>query len=175
MEYFRLTTSKHLVNPIRIEGLDPDYYKINCSKEDYGKLPEGIVSFYQYVDDIEFPGVILRPTLMVNGEVKDVLQIYDGNLTGKSVKVFASDREIHIAPTYWVMQYEEVDCLDESVVHNSNGTVEELIIRGNALSNRDVFKVKGTLENFVIISLAVVESLLRRKIYGVGFEKVKVV
>lgn len=175
MEYYRLNISNEVINPIQIEGLDPNYYKNNYSIEDYEKLPEGLVAFYEYTEDMEFPAVVTKPTLLVNTELRDVLQIYKVDYIGKSVKVFAKDRKVLIAPTYWAINYEELECLSEQVEWNSNGTVKKLILKRNAISDKHIFKVKGTLENFIIVSMAVAESILRRKIYGVGFEKVEVI
>ena len=55
-----------------------------------------------------------------------------------------------------------------------NGTLKELILERKFINDEDVFKVKGTLENFIIVSLPVVESILRRKMYGVAFREVRV-
>lgn len=175
MEYYRLILSDSVKGSIPLTALDPASYKVNLSKKEFEQLPEGIVTFYKYHSGIEMTDILMSPTMLVSPQLKKVLQMYNKEIEAKSVKVFPVQKEINLSPEYWVLHIPELDCLNrEAVKINPNGTVQELILNRNDIGEADVFKVKGTLENFVIVSLAVVESILRRKMYGVGFREVKV-
>ena len=175
MDYYRLILSDSIKNKLLLTALDTKCYKSNISDEEFEKLPEGIVTFYKYQSDIEITDILMEPSLMVSPKLKKVLQMYNNEIEAKSVKAFPVQKEINLSPEYWVLHIPELDCLNrEAVKINPNGTVQELILNRNDIGEADVFKVKGTLENFVIVSLAVVESILRRKMYGVGFREVKV-
>ncbi|MCI7791970.1 MAG: hypothetical protein MR531_14550 [Lachnospiraceae bacterium] len=173
MEYYRMKMNDVITNYIKIERLDTSVYKQNCSPEEFEKLPKGIVAYYHDTRGIEIPDVLQYPLLLVKENVKDILHIYDEQIKGKPIKVFAYEQEVSTAPTYWLLNYEEVDCLSEKVVVNPNGELRELILNKRKIQNKDVFRVKGTHGNYIVVSLAVVESMLRRQVYGVGFEKVK--
>ena len=173
MEYYRMKMNDVITNYINIERLDTTVYKQNCSPEEFEKLPKGIVTYYHDTRGLEIPDVLQRPLLLVKENVKDILQMYDEHIKGKPIKVFASEREIEVAPTYWLLNYEEVDCLSKDVTVYPNGELKEIILDKSKIQNRDVFRVKGTQENIIIVSLAVAESMLRRQVYGVDFERVK--
>ncbi len=174
MEYFRVHLAKHVKKAIKIETLDPSYYKINCCPKDFERIPSGIVAYYKYQDDVEIPDIVEYPTLMVTGRLKKIFMLYEPDMERKSVKVFPYDRNINVSPEYWVLNYPEVECLADYVKVNPNGTVQELILRRSEIGDAEVFKVAGTLENFIIVSNSVMESILRRQCYGIWFEKVRV-
>lgn len=174
MKYYRLTISEFVRTRIQVPGLISDTYKPNISAEEFEKVPKGIVAYYHYSDEVEVTDLLTEPTLMVSSALKKVLFLYNEAIEAKSVKLFAVEDEIDIAPEYWILNVPDVDCLSDEVKFQPNGTAEKLILKRNAIGKEDVFKVRGTLENFIIISTAVVESILRRKLYGIGFEEVEV-
>ena len=55
-----------------------------------------------------------------------------------------------------------------------NGALKEVILDQHKIKGRDIFRIKGIIENKTIISLAVAESIMRRNPYGVGLERVQV-
>lgn len=175
MEYYRLILSASVKHKLPLTGLDKNIYKTNLSDEEFEKVPKGSVTFYKYTPDIEITDILMEPTFMVSPALKKVLQMYNEEIKAKSVKVFPVQEDINVSPEYWVLKIPELDCLcQEEVKRNPNGTVQELVLNRNDIGETDVFKVSGTLENFVIVSLAVVESILRRKMYGVAFREVQV-
>ena len=68
-----------------------------------------------------------------------------------------------------------VDCLHESAEKYDNGMLKELVLDKRKLEGFHIFRVAGLLEYKVIITLPVAESLLRRRLYGIGLRKVKVI
>ena len=174
MKFYRLTLSDHVKMAIKAPGLPYDMYLPNISQELFETMPAGIVAYYRYSDDMEVPDILMEPTLMVSPELKAVLSLYNPEIKAKSVKMFAVEEEISLAPEYWVLCIPELFCLSDEVEILPNGSVEKLILQRNAIGKEDVFKVAGTLENYVIVSTPVVESILRRKLYGVGFQEVEV-
>ncbi len=174
MKFYRLTLSDHVKMPIKAPGLPSDMYLPNITQEGFQAMPEGIVAYYRYSDDVEVPDILMEPTMMVSKDLRSVLSLYNPEIKAKSVKMFAVEEEISLAPEYWVLSIPEVYCLSDEVEVLPNGAVEKLILQRNAIGKEDVFKVEGTLENYVIVSTPVVESILRRKLYGVGFQEVEV-
>ncbi len=174
MEYFRIRLANHVWKAISVESLDENYYKVNCHAEDFKRLPNGMVAYYKYTDDVEIPDIIERPTLMVTNKLMKIFLMYEADMERKSVKVFPYDRDINVSPEYWVLKYKEVQCLADYVKILPNGAIEELILRRSEIGKNEIFKVADTLENYIIVSNSVMESILRRQCYGVHFEKVRV-
>ncbi len=175
MKYYRMTISEFVKSSIHAPRIPADAYKHNMSSEDFQVLPEGFVAYYLYTDDIEITDILMEPTMMVSPKLKKVLTLYNDKIEGKSIKIFPTDENNNLSPEYWVLNIPEIQCLSDKVVFQPNGTIEKLILNRNDIGLNDVFKIQGTLESFVIVSTAVVESILRRKLYGVGFQEVEVV
>ena len=174
MKYYRLTISEYVKTKVVPLGLPTVMCKSNVSKEDFQRMPEGLVVYYYYKDGVEITDILTEPTMMVSPSLKKIIALYNPDINSKSVKLFAMEDEISIAPEYWVLDLPELDCLSDEVKVLPNGTLEKLILRRSAIGQEDIFKVSGTLESYVIVSTAVVESILRRKLYGVGFQEVEV-
>lgn len=64
--------------------------------------------------------------------------------------------------------------MHSDTVKYPNGELQELILDKRKVRGRDIFRVRGMMENKVVVSLAVAESILRRKPYGVSIKKVSV-
>ena len=53
--------------------------------------------------------------------------------------------------------------------------LKELVWDKKKIKGLDIFRVAGLLEYKVIVSLPVTESLLRRRLYGIGLQRIKVI
>ena len=73
------------------------------------------------------------------------------------------------------LPFEMIECLHESSKKYTNGTIEELVLERKKIGEKQIFRVTPLLEYKVIISLPVAESLLRRRFYGIGLKRVKVI
>lgn len=175
MEYFRLITSNCMKEPIRAEGLDTGYYKPNITREEFANIPKAMVSYYDYKAELEFPDYIASPVPLFSTKLRNVLQIYDEEILYKPIRFFANQLEVKKSLLYWFLYLRQLDCLHETCEKNPNGSIREVILDRHKIMEQDIFRIQGILENKVIVSLPAAESILRRKLYGIGFEKVKVI
>lgn len=176
MEYFLLRQSKELVNPIKVLGTDPDRYVPAMSHQDFKALEKVSVAYVKYEPGQEIPDILSHPTYMVSDEIRKVLHMYDERISFKAVQVFPDRKEYikEAAKVYWVYDCVMEDCLHPDTVVLPNGELEQIILDRRRVRGRDIFRVKGTLENRLLLSLAVAESILRRNLYGIGLEKVEI-
>lgn len=175
MEYYRLIVNGNMRNPLNVIGLDTNYYKANITKEEFEKVPKGLVTYYDYSVDLELPDYCSKPVVLFSDNLKNTLQIYENDLQGKPIQFFAKQRDINKTFSYWFLWIEQIECLHASCEWNPNGSLKEIILDQSKICQKDVFRIKGIKEDRVIVTLPVVESILRRHMYGIGFEKVKVI
>lgn len=90
----------------------------------------------------------------------------------KSVQVFANDPEIDVSPLYWSPMLKSVDCMDQETTFYSNGMLENLVVRLRSVQAHQIFQVAGPVENVILVSLPVAESMLRR--FTTGYDLVPV-
>lgn len=175
MEYFLLTQSKKVINPIKVVGPNVVGYYPEMTHKQFRELDSLIVAYAQYDRMQEIPDILAHPTYMISDEIKKVFAMYDENISFKAIQVFPDKPEFikEAAKTYWVYDCVMEECLHESSVKLPNGEFSKLIIDKHKVRGRDIFRPKGLLENKVLVSLAAAESILRRNPYGLNLEIVE--
>ena len=69
---------------------------------------------------------------------------------------------------------EQVDAVSDRTQRYPNGTIKKLVLDGGKVGRHNLFLLKGSQRDDPIVSLALAESILRRKPMGVCFEEVEV-
>lgn len=175
MEYFELLQEKTVENPIEVINLDRNIYTYQMKQEEYEKLETLKVAYYSGREYEEVCDILTEPTFLVSDKIKRLLSLYDKNIGFKAIQIFSTAPENKKAPLYWVPKFELAECLHESSKKYTNGTIEKLVLERKKIGKKQIFRVMPLLEYKVIISLPVAESLLRRRFYGIGLKKVKVI
>lgn len=173
MEYFELILDKKVENPVEVMNLDPKVYRYDMNLEYFNALDTLKVAYYSGREMEELCGLFVQPAFLISDDIKRLFVLYEKESRFKAVQLFSTAPENKLAPLYWVPWFPELDCTSKTKKYTT-GTVEELILDERVIRGRNIFKVAGLLEYKVIVSFPVAESLLRRRFYGVGFQKVKV-
>jgi hypothetical protein len=74
-----------------------------------------------------------------------------------------------------VPSFPEINCTHERSEIYDNGMVSSLVLNKQKIGRRNLFRLSGLLEYKIVVSLPVVESILRRRLYGVELTKLEVV
>lgn len=175
MRYFELKQGEQIHNPIQIIWADKKPFSYNPSRKEFEAFPDVQVGYYRYEEDVEIPDVLEGDTYFVGDTVKHVLHMYDETIPFKVAQIYPIGMVEKVVPVYWSFFSMEAECLHESVVILPNGTLQELILDREKIPQADIFKVGGIKVHKVIVTLPVVESLLRRSVYGVSIKEVKVI
>lgn len=174
MRYFELRQGERINRPISIVWLVKKPFCYNPSREEFDRFPSMVVGYYEYGEEVQMPDVLEGDTYFVSDDVKHVLAMYDESIEFKGAQIYPSSMDIKIAPLYWCFYPTEADCLHRSVEVFPNGTIREVILDGKKIPQADVFKIGGAKVHRIIVTLPVAESLLRRSIYGIQLNEVKV-
>ncbi len=175
MEYFELSQERAVENPIEVMNLDRNIYTYQMKEKEYEKLETLKVAYYSGREYEEVCDILTEPTFLISDKIKRLFSLYDKSISFKAIQVFSTAPENKRAPLYWVAKFEMIECLHESSKKYTNGTIEELVLERKKIGEKQIFRVMPLLEYKVIISLPVAESLLRRRFYGIGLKKVKVI
>lgn len=173
-EYYLLELSKEVVNPIRVQMFEREKYIPQMTHQHFKDLDELCVAYIEYDKTLEIPDILAQPTYMISDDMMKVFRMYDENISFKAVQVFPNrmDDVQYATKLYWVYDCVSEECMHKDTVIYPNGELEELILDRRKVRGRDIFRVRGLQENKVVVSLAVAESILRRKPYGVSLKKV---
>lgn len=180
MEYFELFQSAKVENPVRITGLDSGRYRRACGTCDgaecaeFEALDDMKAAFFSGQQTEEICDLLTDPVFLISDRLKTVLEIYDRDIRFKAVQLLPEAEESGLYPLYWAPLFARADCLHREAVVLDNGMVSKLVLDGEEIEDRHVFRVGGILEYKVVISLPVAESILRRRLYGIGIRRAEV-
>ncbi len=176
MEYLRICQSKKMNKPFVVEGLDSQIYVANPSREQFQQIPKSMVTYFDYEPDFDVSDYVATPTPMISPRLRKVFRMYDNSIEFKSVQNYTNKEKdaFKLAPSYYVYFQEQTECLHEDSIIAPNGAVTDLVLKGSQLRNKDIIVVGGISEKITIISLAVAESIMRRRMFGIDFEEVKI-
>lgn len=171
--FFRLQISNKISRPLEIIGLPAQYTNV-VSKSDFDKLDDHIVAYFRGQSAPEISGVLSHPSFLICDGLKLLLQVYDPQFQTKAVQLFAGEMESKENYLYWLPYIKPVNCLHHDTEKYSNGMLKHLVMDGRSLPNSPIFRVDGLLEDIVVVSLPLAESILRRCFYGIQLEPVEV-
>ena len=172
MEYFELGQNPCVKNPIQIFGLAKDMYQLN--KEEFQLLDDMMLGYYSGNPEEEIIEVVNDTCFLVSDTLKNLFGLY-ADISFKAIQILPKNEACTIYPLYWLGYYEPVACIHKNSEFYTNNSVKKLVLKKDCIGENHIFKVDGILENKIIVSLAVAESILRRACLGVGLKKIEVI
>lgn len=166
MDYFELCVDPLVSNPIQIQKIDGSVFKNRVTLEEFDAVPKMTVCYFDNSPQIEIYDILSQPAFLISDKLKRLFALYDPEMQFKGIRVYAYDLEDNEAPLYWWPYIPFVDCLSTQATKYSTGMLEHCVLDRSALPNRDIFRINGILENKIVISLQVAESMIRRKMTG---------
>lgn len=166
VEYFELVVDPMISNPIQIQQVDSSIYKNNATQEEFDAAPKMIVGYFDNSPQIEIYDLLGQPAFLISDNLKRLFALYASNMQFKGIQVYANDLEDDESPLYWWPYIPFIECLSDQTTKYPTGMLEHLVLDRGALHGEDIFRVSGILENKVVISLPVAESMIRRKMTG---------
>ena len=174
MEYFVMKSSVN--SPFTTNGKETMLYPHRLSEENYQSMPAGKVYYYQDREDIEIPELLIQPTFMVGDSLRQIISVYDDAVDWKALYMMPNEEEKVVNKTkrYSIPNLTKWKCLHKEAEVAPNGAVTKLVLDKSKMRNMPIFQVEETMENYVIVSLELAESISRRHLYGVRVERVEV-
>lgn len=113
-----------------------------------------------------------RPVILVSDRFKEVLELYCESAVYSPVVLSEIKRDVQ--KLYWYLKPPKVDCLSEQTEFHKNGTLKRLVIKPDLAAGHRVFQIDRILENYMVIDLMALESLLRRGYIGFRPELIRI-
>lgn len=168
MEYFIICQDQRVLNSVEPIGVAKAIDK-NIDTKITDEMP---VQFYikekkenEYVDYIE------GQVPLISDKLKYIFEKFQEDTFLKPA-VLADVKRMR-QDLYWLMIPQSIDCLSPKTEFKKDGTLKRLVIDENKIGFTKIFKVEGILENFIILSLDLAESILRGDFIGIKLERVE--
>lgn len=151
----RIKTIPHIVNWMaKIDAR-------NLTWGSYHKLPEVITLYVEKNDFTVYPDVLSRPFFMITKELQKILKLYEPNMGYRQIILI--DRKREMAAQYFLPHLQIVDCLGEGTKFNMNHSeLQHIVLDTNKLVDKEIFQLDKVTNRYVVVSLRVLESFLRR-------------
>ena len=124
------------------------------------------MAYFQNSPQVEILDVLEEPAFLVSDGVKRVFVLYEPQMPFRALQVFSLNQEDRTAPLYWLPWIPEMECLSRKSETYDNGMLKKLVLSLDVPLEHEIFRVAGLIEHKVIVSMAVAESMLRRRQSG---------
>ena len=172
MKYFVLKQDRNLENAIEIENFN-NSQKMTLLKEDQEKYEDCTNVPVKGNENSVYPDFIQAPVLLVSDELHKIFKLYESTIVYK-IAVF-SDFKMEKQRVYRLVLPELLDALSEKAIYFKNGWIDKIVLDSNKIGDYNIFQIKAGVDYYFIVSLDVVESMLKRGTFtGIKFEEVEV-
>lgn len=172
MKYFILKQDRNLENAIEMTGFN-NSQKMTLLKEDADKYNDCTNVLVKGNKNSIYPDLIQAPVLLVSDNLHKIFNLYENTIIYK-IAVF-SDLEMERQEVYRLVLPELLDALSDKTMYFKNGWVDKIVLDSKKIGDYNIFQVKAGVDYYFIVSLDLVESMLKRNLFmGIIFEEVGV-
>lgn len=171
MDYFMIHQDKRLFYKPQLKQSDIFHLK-SMTREQINDREGAAIIYVEENRYNEYTGYIDTPVKLISKNIKKILSKYQNDIIFKPVILI--EKESNRQENYYIIAVPELECASECSTRDALGNVKEFILDEEKVEHLRVFQAKD-YDNQLFVRLDVAESILRRKTYGILFEKVNVV
>ena len=140
-------------------------------KEEQYKIPE-IVSFHLKEQmAIQYPDFMDRQLTIISKAMKKVVSMYEPDLCLKTISLIEAKKGINMI--YYLPIFERVDCIHKDCIDSRKLIMQHMILDQDKLPECSIFQLATDQKNILIVRLDLLESMLRRNMKGITFERIE--
>ena len=172
MRYFFITQDVSLPCAISYRDFDITGGSHLFTKEDAGRLND-TVSLYLSGNGKETAwDFIQHPVTMFSQRFEDIIEAYEPGVIFKDVVLIHKENALQYRYVQTLM--DQLDAAADQTEYYPNGMVKRMVLSQKKIGRHHLFVLSGKHRKDPVVSLALAESLLRRKPVGLCFEEVEV-
>ena len=165
---------------VEAKGISPeikDWYRILnpriVSEGRYSELPEYLKYTVDPGEDIFYTDIISFPYFMITLEAQRLINVYEPKM--EFCDIFLFDLKNRRNKVYMLPYLERIDCFHEDTLYNKGKSkIIKPVIDSNRTGDKHFFRAVGQSQTQAVMSIELVESLLRRNIRGLGLVEVEI-
>lgn len=170
MEYYIMEMDKRIGNKFVIQKF-PGEGSMEYGTDYANKFKEHTGLYTVETDQSSYPEVLEAPLYMVSEEIRKILELNDDYIVCKEVSMVNLPRQT--LKNYAVVLVDRIDCIHETAEFYPDKSVKKLVLDREKIGDRNVFRIKDIGPSYVVVSLDIAESVLRRNCFGVKFTEVE--
>ena len=158
-------------NIVNIEGFDLTNGPRKILKKD-PDVNDAVFLYIKGPGDGCVPDFIQSPVTMISYPVKEVFSMYEDGISFK--RVYITDLKKKFSYRFYIPFIPEMDSLSDNVERFPDGREKKVILDKKKCMRHHVFFIKDSITRRPVVSLAVLESMLRRNVKGIDIKEVEV-
>lgn len=172
MRYFILKQDRNLQKSIEFADFN-NSQKMTLLKQDEKTFNESTNLFIKCSNDSIYPDYFQAPVLIVSDELHNIFKMHENTIIYKIV-VF-SNLKLKTQKVYRLVLPELIDGLSDKTTYLKNGWIDKIVLDADKIGEYNIFQVKAGGDYYFIVSLDVLESMLKRgKFMGIKFSEIEV-
>lgn len=172
MRYFFITQDVSLPCAIRFRDFDINGARHLFTREESSQLNSTVAIYLAGNGKEAGYDFLQHPVTMFSQRFRDILEAYEPGLFFQKVVLIHKENSLQYRYVHTLI--EQVDAVGAGTEYYPNGTVKRLVLDSKRIGRHNLFFLRGNLRKDPIVSLALAESLLRRRPVGICFEEVEV-
>ncbi|MDP4180319.1 MAG: serine protease [Bacillota bacterium] len=173
MEYYIISQDDRIIDYAEPTGLSKVISRDAVRNGDIDTLnDEPVQVFIKEKAENEYIDFIEKPIPLITDKIKQVFDMYEKDIFYKPI-MLADSKRMKVA-LYHLIVPQKLNCLSQKSEFYPDGTLKKLVLDKGKIESTKVFSVKGIKEDYLIIELDVVESILRRNSTGIKLKKAEV-
>ena len=174
MRYFFAEQDRTLRDAISVRGVDvKNGPRHIISHSDVDSLPQYSFYYLNQSSGETLQDFYQSPVPFVSKRMMEVISMYEEECLFKNV--YLVDYSMKSMWAYFFIIAPLRDVLSDHVERFSDGREKQVILDAMRTEGHHIFYLKNSLSRRPVVSLAVVESLLRRGVSGIKFEELEVI
>ena len=171
--YFFMDQDNTLMDVIGLRDFDINGKRHIFTWEDMDKIND-ITSLY--LDETKgecAPDFIKSPVYMVSEMTKKVIDMYEDDMMFKKIVLIHKEEESQLV--YFHLLLKEIEAVDGCSEYYPNGMEKRLLLNQEKIGDHKAFLLADSRIRLPVVSLEIVESLLRRHVMGITFREIEVI
>lgn len=173
MRYFIMKQDHNLTYSFKLRDFQMTGPHYTFYKEDAKRVKDISFLYVEGKGDEAYGDFIQNPLYMIAEKIQGVFDMYEDDLIFK--KVVLINKEAQKQNVYFHVITDHIEVLSDKSLFYPDGKAKKIILDHNKIGIHHIFQNKELKEDYLFVSLEVVESLLRRKVQGILFEEVEVI
>lgn len=173
MEYFILQQDERYTDVPVLQNIRQKLDTRHMNRLQAHHIADTTIFHVKGTSNTEYIDVLSNQLFLVSERMRPILEMYEPECLLKIVPLIDLEQNKQII--YYLPIFHELEALsDQSEFNLDRSVIKKLILQGNKLNGRRIFRVQESEKPLIIVRLDVAESILRRDLAGIQLKRVTI-
>lgn len=162
----------HFSQGMKFRDYDVDQMIASLFQDKREKLKDTRLFYLNMKRNTTMMDYLESPVYLISERMKGILELLEDDLEFQSVTLYDDGQKKHY--DYHQMFFPRLDAISDNIEYHRSAEEKQLTLDASKIGHHHIFLLENSLSIHPVVSLEVVECLLRRKAVGIIFEEMEV-